>query len=37
MGEGGAEILWVCSGALKSRLGQGEGVKSGYITGGLLT
>ena len=36
-GGGEAEILSVCSEALKSRLGQWEGVKSGYITRGLLT
>ena len=35
--EGGrGEILCVCSGALKNRRGQGEGVKSGYWTKGLI-
>ena len=31
-GEAGAEIWCVCSGALKTRWGQGEGVKYGYST-----
>ena len=34
--EGGGEILCVCSGALKNRRGQKEGVKSGYWTKGLI-
>ena len=34
---GGAEILCVCSGALKNQWAQGEGVKSGYRTRGLIT
>ena len=36
-GGGCAEILYVYSGALKNRWGQGEGVKSGYRTKGLIT
>ena len=32
MWRGGAQILCVCSGALKNRWGQGEGVKSGCRT-----
>jgi len=38
-GEVGAEILCECSGALKNRCskGQGEGVKSGYIKGLMIT
>ena len=36
--EGGrGEILCVCSGSLKNRCGQGEGVKSGYRAKGLIT
>ena len=35
--DGGAEILCVCSGAIKNRWGQGEGVKSGYRTKGVIT
>ena len=34
---GGVEISCVYSGALKNRWGQGEGVKSGYRTKGLIT
>ena len=33
----GANILCVCSGAFKNRPGQGEGVKIGYRTKGLIT
>ena len=33
----GAKILCVCSGAFKNRPGQGEGVKIGYRTKGLIT
>ena len=33
---GGAEILFMCSGALKNRWGKGEGIKSGYSKG-LIT
>ena len=36
-GGGGAEILCVCSGALKTLWGQGQSVKSGYRTKGLIT
>ena len=36
-GEGGAEILYVYSEALKNWWGQGEGVKFGYTTKGLIT
>ena len=32
-----SEILCVCSGALRNRWDQGEGVKSGYKTKGLFT
>ena len=35
--EVGTEIWCVCSGALKNRRGQGEGVKCGYSTWGLIT
>ena len=34
---GGAEILCLSSGAIKNRWGQGEGVKSGYRTKGVIT
>ena len=39
MGGGGegAKILCVCSGAFKNRPGQGEGIKIGYRTKGLIT
>ena len=36
-GAEGAKILCVCSGAFKNRPGQGEGVKIGYRTKGLIT
>ena len=36
LGVGGAEILCMCSGALKNRWAQGEGVKTGYRTKGLI-
>ena len=36
-GGGGAEILFVCSGDLKNRSGQGKDVKTGYRTKGLIT
>ena len=36
LGVGGAEILSMCSGALKNRWAQGEGVKTGYRTKGLI-
>ena len=36
-GGGGANIFCVFSGAFKNRPGQGEGVKIGYRTKGLIT
>ena len=36
VGGGGWNFVCVCSGALKNRRGQGEGVKSGYWTKGLI-
>ena len=33
----GAKIFIVCLGAFKNRPGQGEGVKIGYRTKGLIT
>ena len=35
-GGGGWNFVCVCWGALKNRRGQGEGVKSGYWTKGLI-